>query len=168
MIVRKHVRYLFACSLCMILFACHKSDSKPGNPTTSLTLGTMNINLTYGAFGIQSELIISEPGGKVLLDTLAIGGQPVIATLKTNDTLVDITTVSPLGGAYNNIAVYKSINASTIAAVGAGGYEIAFGLKTQATTPASIFYRNIPPGTLNNTPGQQFLFTNFPYNEFTN
>ena len=74
----------------------------------------MNINLTYPGSGIQFKLIVSEPGGAVLLDTLVVTGDAVIAALKTNDTLVDVTSVLPGGGAYYTINCYKSVNASEL------------------------------------------------------
>jgi hypothetical protein len=166
---REHLTYLCACASCVILLSCHKTDSKPAGTTTPPpTVGTMNINFDYGPQGSQYELIISEPGGTVLLDTLAVGAVPVIATLKTNDTLVDLTTIISLGSSYYDIYCYKSINASRITTPPSSDYTIADGLKTGTTTPASIYYENIPQGALTNTLSPQFLFTNFPWNVFTN
>jgi hypothetical protein len=135
--------------------------------TPPITVGTMNINFTSGIPGSQYELIISEPGGTVLLDTLAAGGTPVIAALKTNDTLVDVTTVGSLGGPYS-ITCLKSVNASTILGMpGFNTISTAAGAKRPVTTPASIYYANIPAGILTYTATPQFLFTNFPWNDFS-
>ena len=127
----------------------------------------MNINLTYGVAGSQYELLVSEPGGAVLLDTLAVGNVPVIAALRTNDTLVDVTTILPQSPGYFDITCYKSINASSISTPSQYDYTIVDGLKTPATTPATIYYMNIPPGILSSTLAPQFLFSNFPWNDFT-
>ena len=64
------------------------------------------------------ELIISEPAGKVLLDTMARIKSPVIAALKTNATLVDVTYIldngsSSPGAPRYNVNVYKGVNPST-------------------------------------------------------
>jgi hypothetical protein len=166
---RQPFNYLCAFVLCVIYSACGKTGSKPGNSSTTPppTIGTMNINLTYPGSGIQYELIVSEPGGAVLLDTLVITGDAVIAALKTNDTLVDVTSVLPGGGAYYSITCFKSINASRITALSFYDYTIVDGLKRPTTTPASIYYDSIPPGILTYGITPEFLFTNFPWNDFT-
>ena len=167
--LRQSLTYLFVCSLLVIFLACHKTDSKPGSQATTPPpkVGTMNINFNYGVQGYQYELIISEPGGTVLLDTLAMGTIPVVAALKTNDTLVDITTILPQGGAYFTITVFKSVNASTITGLPGYDYIIVDGLKAVTTTPASIYYENIPSGILTYSASPQFLFSNFPWNDFS-
>jgi hypothetical protein len=166
---RQPLIYLCISALCVIFSACHKTDSKPGNSTTTPPpiVGTMNINLTYPGSGAQYELIISEPGGTVLLDTLSVTGNAVIAALKTNDTLVDVTAVVPGSGANYAITCIKSVNASRMTVLSfTYNYTIASGLKTPATTPASIFYDNIPPGILSLATNPAFLFSNFPWNDF--
>jgi hypothetical protein len=163
---RQPFNFLCAFVLCVIFSACGKTGSKPGNsnPPPPLTLGTMNINLTYPGSGTQYELIVSEPGGTVLLDTLTVAGEAVIAALKTNDTLVDVTAVVPGSGANYAITCIKSVNASRMTVLSfTYNYTIASGLKTPATTPASIYYENIPSNILSSG---EFLFTNFPWNDF--
>jgi hypothetical protein len=98
----------------------------------------MNINLNNPVVSGQFELIISEPGGAVLLDTIATGGQPVIAAHKTNDTLVDVTTVLPDGNGHFTITTFKSINAATFTGLATYGYVMAYGLKPQGTMVAKI------------------------------
>jgi len=161
---RQTLIFLCACSLCFTVFSCNKTDSKPHSSTPPPAVGTMNINLTFAISSIQYELIISEPGGIVLLDTMA-GNQPVIAALKTNDTLVDVTTVVTEGNGHYLITTFKSINAATFTGLYTYGYIMAYSLKTQGTTAAKIFYKNIPAGILNYDIAPQIFFTNYPYNE---
>ncbi len=85
--------------LACALFSCKKNHAEPS--------GTMTIN--FSALRVNkgtSELIISEPGGKILLDELSPFDQ-VTATLKTDKSLVDVTMIdstssgtNPLGAAY--------------------------------------------------------------------
>jgi hypothetical protein len=96
------------------------------------------------------------------LDTLAPTATPIIASLKTNDTLVDVTTVLPQGGNYFTVNSYKSINASTLTGLDVLSY--VSNTKTGATTPASIFYDNIPAAVFSANNYQSFAFTNYPYN----
>jgi hypothetical protein len=160
--------------LCLVLtmfsfFGCSKSGTPAPPSNTNPVTGTMKINLTYpNDQGTQTfELIISQSNGVILLDTIAALSTPVIATLHTNDNLVDVTTVRFIQGMNNYaVSVFKGVNASTLTTTGLGSYK----LKTQVgtTTPANILYTNVPSGiysnaaSLNNT-----LFTNFPGNEFS-
>jgi hypothetical protein len=82
-------------------------------PTTP-AVGAMNINFvnTGVASSVAYELVISEPGGKVLLDTVAHFYAPVKATLHTNASLVDVTLVDTNRTLYD-ITMYKSVNPST-------------------------------------------------------
>src|SRR5579863_869374 len=163
---RQPFNYLCAFVLCVIFSACGKTGSKPGNSTTTPppVLGTMNINLACPGSGC--ELIISEPGGAVLLDTVTVNSAAVIAALKTNDTLLDVTSVVPGGGTYYTITCFKSVNPSRITAVSINENTIIEGLRTPATTPASIFYDNIPTGILTYALPPELIFTNFPNNDF--
>jgi hypothetical protein len=163
----KSAIYLFILSILMSFLACKKSDVTPPNNTPPT--GTMQINLTYpNDDGTQTfELIISQSNGVILLDTVAALNTPVIATLHTNDNLVDLTTVRFITGTNKyTVSVFKGVNASTITTAWLGSYKLQTHIGT--TTPAKIIYTNVPGGiysgaaSLNNT-----LFTNFPGNEFT-
>jgi hypothetical protein len=145
-----------------ILFSnCSKNNS---NPSILITppIGTMNINVSYPAEATQFELIISEPGGTILLDTLAPTNTPIIAALKTNDTLIDLTTAITAGTNYYIIYSYKSVNAATLTGLSPSDYFIK--AKIGATSAASILYTNIPPGVLNSNSLYNLVFTNYPDN----
>jgi hypothetical protein len=142
--------------------SCSKTNSSPST-TPSPVVGTMNINVSYPAQGPQFELIISEPGGTVLLDTLAPTNTPIIAALKTNSTVVDLTTVLSQGGNFFSVNTFKSINASTLTGLTPGSYFIKTKLGT--TTPSSLFYNNIPSGVISGF--NSFVFTNYPDNSAT-
>ncbi|HVU97698.1 MAG TPA: hypothetical protein VHE34_20885 [Puia sp.] len=85
---------------CVVLFSCHKNNARPATPpedTTGTaggpgTTGTMKISLTLPNALDNCELIVSETGGKVLLDTVAPNGTTINATLHTNASLVDVST----------------------------------------------------------------------------
>src|ERR1700722_8365510 len=100
-----------AVSVCLLsLLACHKDSSKPpAPPTDSTTTGTLKINL---AVSENSELIISEPGGIVLLDTIPPSNINLNMSLKTNATLVDFTSITAGIGQYF-ITTFKAANPTT-------------------------------------------------------
>lgn len=77
----------------------------------------INLNFPSSQYGLsidplkQYELIVSEGGGKVLLDTVTPYNSPIIAWLKTNQTLLDITTVRKWATTNNYlIHSYKAID----------------------------------------------------------
>src|SRR5450432_1053230 len=154
-----------ACMLTVILlFACTKTQttSTPPPPltpappadTTTTVLGTMSVNLNYpdptttGTF----ELIISEPGGKVLLDTVAQAKTPVQAALKTNAKLVDVTWIldngsSSPGAPRYNVNVYKGVNPSGW--VNLTSILLPLGYPWAGSTPPSmLFCRNFPAAAI--------------------
>jgi hypothetical protein len=159
---RQILTLLSALTFSSFFFACSKTNSSPQTPPPPV-LGTMNINVSYPAQATQFELIISEPGGTVLLDTLAPTNTPIIAALKTNSLVVDLTTVLSQGGNLFSVNSFKSIDASTLTGLTPGSYFIKTKLGT--TTPASLFYNNIPSGIVSGF--NSFVFTNYPNNSFT-
>src|SRR5215475_12447153 len=82
-------------ALCF-LFSCHKigvyphPPHNPGDSAYTLNLTYYNTDTTI-APGI--ELIISVPGGKVLLDSISAFNVPIFGTLHTSAAVVDVTTV---------------------------------------------------------------------------
>jgi hypothetical protein len=142
----------------------------PTNPITTPVTGSLKINLTYPGYtpATNFELIISEPGGNILLDTVAPWSAPVVATLKTNDTLLDVTTVFNSQGGPVYVEVYKSVNPTTFTYF--NQYSYVTNTPRMTGTPAEIFYDNIPAAV---TTGYTYspttsvlMFTNYPYNEF--
>ena len=117
-----HVKTLII--FCLILFAFIVSCKKDHTPASvaQSPLDSFQLNLNYpraqnpSPYGFPStyELIISEGGGRVVLDTVAGLNAPVITWLKTNQKLLDITIV---GGAYNGstayVHSYKAIDLTT-------------------------------------------------------
>jgi len=156
-----------ACILAaVLLFACAKTETtstpppppvsppKPPTDTTAAVVGTMNVNLNYpdqtttGSF----ELIISEPGGKVLIDTLAQAKTPVKAALKTNATLVDVTYILDNGSSSPgipryNVNVYKGVNPSGW--VNLTSILLPLGYPFAGSTPPSVLdCRNFPAAAI--------------------
>ncbi len=129
--------------LLFCLFACKKNNdthpSSGGTPT-----GTLSISPSLG-YGI--ELIISETGGKVLMDTMVTNNSTILAILHTNDTLVDVTGIDTIGGdgeptAYI-ISTYKAVNIARWQTAGPGDYVVPLGRLPQPTT-ANLTYINAP------------------------
>src|ERR1700722_8215271 len=91
---------LWRCTLAMGLIACHKDHNTPTpTPTVTPILGKMTINTSYPDSSktlSNVELIITEPGGKPLLDTVVPVNTPITAPLSTDAKLVKPTT-----GVYN-------------------------------------------------------------------
>ncbi|HEY4108718.1 hypothetical protein, partial [Puia sp.] len=107
---------VFTLTASIVFYSCHKdsSNSSSGNtPPPTNTTGTMKISLAMPADTAvkNCELIISETGGKVLLDTVTSRGTTVGASLSTNATLVDVTLVEqhqyPQSGYY--VYTYKAV-----------------------------------------------------------
>jgi hypothetical protein len=158
-------------AICLFASSCSKTGAKPSPPvvpppdsTTTTTVGTMNINVLLTSSDGQAELIIAEPGGNILLDTLATANAPVVATLKTNDTLLDVTGVYKYGPQNFYVDVYKSINPSRLTTLINTGYQI--NVRTGATTKCTNYYYNVPAGVLNYNQSGDYFFTNYPNNEF--
>jgi hypothetical protein len=162
-----HLRHYTALITVFTLFACHKS-SAPGSNNTPPVTGSMKINMLYslGAAPESYELIISQPGGSILLDTIAQTTVSVQATLKTNDTLVDVAAIVPgnNNGASYTVQLFRSINASSITTLAAVPYRIR--TSVGATIPKSVIYTHVPPITFQGADlSQAILFTSYPYNE---
>src|SRR5580658_1826430 len=136
--------------LLALLSSCHK-DNSPKPPVTtvppndSTAIGTMKINLALpsGSNIANSELIISETSGKVLLDTVAAQGTTIIATLQTNATLVDLTYVAfqQIDSNRYTINSYKAVNPSIWTTLnGASLYKPVANTGNHST--ANVLYTN--------------------------
>jgi hypothetical protein len=152
---------LSALLLLIFLFSCNKSQD-----TIATTVGDLKINLITpnASPGINNyETIISEPAGKILLDTISPPNTDIVATLKTNATLVDITNVyfDSYGITYN-VVTYKAVDPSTWTSIYSGSYHAPVG-GSPSNVPAEMFFTNIPSGN-------SILFSNCtaePPNSFT-
>ena len=143
------------------LISCNKSqDTIPTN------LGNLKINLTTpsAAAGINNyEVIISEPAGKILLDTITPPNTEIVASLSTNAKLVEITNVYfDIYAATYNVVTYKAVDPSTWTSIYSGSYHAPVG-GSVSNVPAEMFFTNIPSGN-------DILFSNCtaePPNSFT-
>lgn len=91
-------------------------------------------------------MIISETGGKILLDTIAPFNTGIVASLKTNQASVDVTTVyySSSASTYY-VNTYKEVNPSKwVLAINGTFYAPLGSLSYQY---ADIYYYNIPSST---------------------
>jgi len=157
----------------VFLIACHKDSTTPTTPpVTDTTIGTMNINLTFASSTMTGsfELIISEPGGKVLIDSLAQTQTAIRAALKTNATLVDVTYIFVLDTSQSSplysVWVYKGVNPSKWVTVTAGGIGINY--PAPQTAHDNLFCTNYPSSAI--TDGNvynSFVFNNGINNSFT-
>jgi hypothetical protein len=168
--------YLLMTMAVLCLAACSKSGPKPntppGNTDSTTTTGTLNINCTLPFAGAQTELLVSEPGGKLLLDTVATSAGPITAALKTNDTIVDVTLVETSNYASNiTVDTYKSINPSRLSSLVMGNYPISYPRAPSDATESAIYYYNLPaiqpayliPPNMN----ANIFFTNYPFNYYS-
>ena len=68
-------------------------STTPARPVDSLLAIHLTNPDTSGEYGANFELIISETAGKVLLDTVAAFNTNIVATLKTTEPRVNVTTI---------------------------------------------------------------------------
>jgi hypothetical protein len=155
------INILFVLLLFIFLFSCNKSQD-----TIATTVGNLKINLTTPttAPGVSNyEIIISESAGKILLDTISPPNTDIVASLKTNANLVDITNVyfDSYANSYN-VVTYKAVDPSTWTSIYSGSYHAPVG-GSPSNVPAEMFFTNIPSGN-------SILFSNCtaePPNSFT-
>jgi hypothetical protein len=174
---------LSVCFFTAILFyACSKDQTAapvtPPPPKTDpvLPVRTINLNVTYptqtatGTF----ELIVSEPSGKVLLDSIAAVNAPVITSVQTRDSLVDFTYILDQGNVSSPytrylVYVYKGVNPSNWTKLNSTLYPITYPLSSGPTTPSQIFIPNYPSNALpDGIVANSFVFDNCNFNLYTN
>lgn len=130
-------------TLALFLSSCGKHND--GSPVARPpVLGTININLTTVPVALDSlEVIISESGGKVLLDTLGPINNSLVATLHTNQKLLDYTLI--YYDSYSSVYVVttdKGVDLSNWTELQQSSYS-AF-ISSLPSRQASILYTNIP------------------------
>lgn len=105
-------------SLCITLSSCHKDNSQAPLPPldTSRVSKDIDLDLTYTdnqdtLKKDQWEVIVSEPAGKVLLDTIAPLNTPLRANLHTTVYAVNVTSVfySNTWNTYE-VTTYRNVN----------------------------------------------------------
>ncbi len=127
----------------LFLSACSKHHDAP--PIVDPPQGvTININLaTAPAAAGAVEVIISESGGKVLLDTTGPLNNSLVATLHANQKLLDFTLIT-----FDNptseyqVTIYKAVDLSGWTALSQIDYSTS--IPQVPSRQASIFYTHIP------------------------
>lgn len=109
-------KFLYFFAFALSFSACSKTNDTSLPPiVTPDPVITFNINLSYTPLTnpVSFELIISSLSGSVLLDTIATTGTVISASVKSKDTLVDLTTVFYLTStATYMVQTYKGVNPS--------------------------------------------------------
>jgi hypothetical protein len=149
---------LWRCLLAMGLATCTRDHNTPIPPTPPVT-GKLNINTSYPDLTqtfTNFELIINEPGGKLLLDTVVPVNTQLTATLSTDATLVNATTIvyNPAYSQYD-VYNYRGVNPSTWNIISPPQYyDLMRPTTYQSTSPATVVYTHPPaindPTSLNN------------------
>lgn len=137
-------------SLSYTIYSCKKDDQRiaPVPPpvtdstkTDSTKTGSININLSTSAPG--EEIIITETGGKILLDTMSPYPNALVATLNTTQTLVDFSVVDyDTANVQYVIKTYKGVNPSKWLSVDAQSYKVQY--PTGNFVEGNIVYKNLP------------------------
>ena len=131
-------------TLTLFLSSCGKHNGVPPivDPPQ---LATININLATTPLAAGSfEVIISESGGKVLLDTIGPVNNSLVAALHTNQKLLDYTLI-----AYNSTAsqytiiTYKAVDLSNWTLLRQADYAAPIPLPS-SSRQASILYTHAP------------------------
>jgi hypothetical protein len=158
--VKEHSQNTFLLALaaflfvCCCLIACHKDPINQPPPVVpppdTIASGTLKINLvisgpeSYVNWVARYEVIISEPSGKVLLDTVMAPGTKLTTSLSTNATLVDLTNVYYDSSVSQYTAVtYKGVNPSGWVNNFSRSY-IAPLINNYDTVHAVMAYTNVP------------------------
>lgn len=155
---------LWRCMLAMGLIACHKDHHSPIPPTPPVT-GKLNINTSYpdytGTF-TNFEFIVSEPGGKLLLDTVVAVNTPLTATLSTDATLVNATTVvyNP-GYLQYDVNNYRGVNPNTWNIISPPQfYDVMKPTAYQTSSPSTVVYTH-PPAVNDPTSLSNMIMSDF-------
>ncbi|HEV2478470.1 MAG TPA: hypothetical protein VGS79_02350 [Puia sp.] len=150
--MKKLIPTMFSFGLLCLVAACHKDHvAGTGTTTDSTTTGILNVHLLNSfnywqdTGNIYVELIISEPGGKVLLDTVTLKGTPITASLHTNATRVDLTSVC-----YESFLKFyqavtcKDVNPSNWTNDNLLSYQAPVGIRPAILPVDTIWYTNVP------------------------
>jgi hypothetical protein len=137
------MRLLLSFLVIILCLSCNRTLNKPNVPPAN----GLTINLTYPegnpVYGKQIELIISEPGGAILLDSLIPVNTPLKATLHTTQKLVDVTTVvndSSAGQIY--VTTWKAVDPTQWTTPYPNGYNIRD--YNTGGTASTLYYTNLP------------------------
>lgn len=140
---------LLSSTLTFVLFSCGKSNTgaKPNSgisDSTSPATTVLNLNLTTTV--ANEEVIISDTGGVVLLDTMSPYPSPLIATLKTAHHLLDVSliTYDTTRSTYS-VGIFKAVDPSQWSTLeGTSYYGIPYQPLSLPTALTPIVYKNMP------------------------
>jgi hypothetical protein len=133
-------------ALCLcVTFSCRQTLLGP-HPGHHPGENTISINVIYPNtdtvdYGNSFELIVSEPGGKILIDSLAPYNVPIVTTVTTSKSLVDLTEVvySPTFDFYS-MSIDKSVTPQNGAIYLGGPLPISY----PTAIPGTITYTHAP------------------------
>jgi hypothetical protein len=130
--------------LLFILFCSLLACSKHDNPPIPPPVGTIHISLSNGAIDDLTEVIISETGGKILLDTLSPFTGKLVADLRTNEKLVNITVIArdTIGKTFGIVTEMGVNPAQWTSLYGYGGYFAP--IEDMPYTVGTLQYKGIP------------------------
>lgn len=153
--MKKITVHILGVSLCMLCFAaCHKdpvspppvvppADSTPSSTSTSTSKPPgIKIGLSIGN---NHELIISEPTGRVLLDTVADPYTHITTTLSTRSSLVDITVINTMYQVFY-VTTFRAVNPTSWTGAYLSNYEPVIPAALSANPPAGFdttLYENL-------------------------
>jgi hypothetical protein len=147
--------YLVMACLAMCLFECSKKDQPPVTPPVTPPVKndsvTIGLGLIFSASKNNSngtfELIVSTTNGNKLLDTLAPINTPVVASVRSDKKLVDVTVVHFYTGiAKYSVNVFRAVDPTgwdTLML--SSSYTIPVNTDSVSAGPAHVTYIN-PPG----------------------
>jgi hypothetical protein len=132
---------LAAFCLTICLTACNREIPIP--PPSAP--GSMHINLTTSNAG--EEIIFSETNGKILLDTMSPFPNPLVATLNTKQSLIDISYIDYYSfvPAYF-ISTYKGVDPAKWSTLTIGSALVPY--PSLNSTQGTVVYKNTPSVSL--------------------
>lgn len=151
--MKKILLFVLAISV-IALYSCRKDGSpKPIPPLDSSILGQdiiVNIPNTdnYDSANLDRwELIINEPSGKVLLDSVALANTNISAQVHTDALLVDVTFIY-YSGVSNNYSTYTylNVNPRTWTGMPSPGsiFDISIDILNPIPTTPTVYYIHPP------------------------
>jgi hypothetical protein len=133
--------------LCFVVITLCLSCNRTMNHPHPLPTNGIPINLTYPennpVYGKTIELIINEPGGAILMDSIIPVNTAITTTLRTSQKLVDVTTVvndSSAGQIY--VTTWKAVDPTQWTTPYPNGYNIRD--YNTSGTAARLYYTNLP------------------------
>lgn len=159
----KPASYLALSVACILMFfaSCSKKDagSTPTTPTPTTPTPPVTKHISLATALAQEEVIISDSGGKVLLDTIPPYPATLVAALPTAQTLLDITLIWYDTPESNySVTTYKAVDLTQWTSLKVIGNTNNYGLvyPQLSATNADVVYKNTP-----SNPGSEYLIGDF-------